>query len=151
MDLGGVEDAGFRAAGGADTIVVGDLTGTEAGGVDLDLGSFGDADGQVDTVIANGTNDRVEVRTLDAADTVRTGVALSGPAGITIDGGGAADLVVTGTARRDASGSRARGRRSSRRACRPARGSPAPSGPRTGWSSRRSRATTAVTFESPCR
>ncbi len=59
MDLNGVETIDFAALGGADNIVVGDLSGTDAKQVNIDLagtpgGSAGD--GQQDTVTINGTN-----------------------------------------------------------------------------------------------
>jgi Ca2+-binding RTX toxin-like protein len=56
MDLGGVEGIEFRALGGADNIVVGDLTGTDVTRIDLDLrGPNGGGDGAADTVTVNGT------------------------------------------------------------------------------------------------
>jgi Ca2+-binding RTX toxin-like protein len=56
MDLGGVESVDFRAFGGADNIVVGDLTGTDMTSVGLDLrGSAGGGDGEADTITVNGT------------------------------------------------------------------------------------------------
>ena len=60
MDLNGVEGINFNALGGADTITVNDLTGTDVTQVNLDLSeSFqaaGTGDGAADTVIVNGTN-----------------------------------------------------------------------------------------------
>jgi Ca2+-binding RTX toxin-like protein len=56
MDLDDVEDIDFRALGGADNIVVGDLTGTDVTPVGLDLrGPNGGGDGAADTVTVNGT------------------------------------------------------------------------------------------------
>ena len=56
MDLDDVENVDFRALGGADNIVVGDLTGTDLTQVDLDLrGPNGGGDGAADTVTVNGT------------------------------------------------------------------------------------------------
>ena len=56
MDLNDVERIDFKALGGADNIVVGDLTGTDVTQVDLDLrGATGGGDGQTDTVTVNGT------------------------------------------------------------------------------------------------
>jgi Ca2+-binding RTX toxin-like protein len=56
MDLDDVEDIDFRALGGADNVVVGDLAGTDVEPVDLDLsGPNGGGDGAADTVTANGT------------------------------------------------------------------------------------------------
>jgi Ca2+-binding RTX toxin-like protein len=53
MDTNGVETVNLQAKGGADTITVNDLTGTDVSKVNLDLGG---ADGQVDTVVLNATN-----------------------------------------------------------------------------------------------
>jgi Ca2+-binding RTX toxin-like protein len=58
MDMAGVENVNFAALGGADTITVNDLTGTDVANVNLDLaGVAGSAtgDGAADTVIVNGT------------------------------------------------------------------------------------------------
>lgn len=57
MDLDDVERIQFHALGGADNVVVGDLSGTDATHVDVHLqGSLGGGDGAVDTVTANSTN-----------------------------------------------------------------------------------------------
>lgn len=56
MDLDDVETIDFRALGGADNIVTGDLTGTDLTWLQLDLrGSDGSGDGAVDTVTVSGT------------------------------------------------------------------------------------------------
>jgi Ca2+-binding RTX toxin-like protein len=56
MDLDDTECIEFRALGGADNIVVGDLTGTDVTRIDLDLrGPNGGGDGAADTVTVNGT------------------------------------------------------------------------------------------------
>jgi Ca2+-binding RTX toxin-like protein len=58
MDVNGVERVDVNARGGADTITVNDLTGTDVTEVDLDLGATpgtGVGDGAADTVIVNGT------------------------------------------------------------------------------------------------
>jgi Ca2+-binding RTX toxin-like protein len=56
MDLNGVEGINFLALGGADNIVVGDLTGTDVTQIGLDLrGPNGGGDGAADTVTVNGT------------------------------------------------------------------------------------------------
>lgn len=56
MDLNDVERIEFRALGGADNIVVGDLTGTDVTRVDIDLrGPNGGSDQAVDTVTVNAT------------------------------------------------------------------------------------------------
>lgn len=57
MDLDDVENVEFRALGGADNVVVGDLTGTDMEHVAVDLrGPNGGGDGSADTVTVNGTN-----------------------------------------------------------------------------------------------
>ncbi|MFL6971789.1 MAG: beta strand repeat-containing protein, partial [Xanthobacteraceae bacterium] len=56
MDLNDVETIDLHTLGGADTITVNDLTGTDVGRVNIDLGAAGGSgDGQVDRVIVNGT------------------------------------------------------------------------------------------------
>ncbi len=56
MDLNGTEQIEFRALGGADNIVIGDLSGTDLTRIDLDLrGAAGGGDGAADTVTVNGT------------------------------------------------------------------------------------------------
>lgn len=56
MDLDDVEVIEVNALGGADTIVVGDLTGTDVTKVKLNLaGAGGSSDGQADAVTVNGT------------------------------------------------------------------------------------------------
>ncbi len=59
MDLNGVERIDFNALGGADTITVNDLTGTDVTEVNIDLASplgSGTGDGQPDNVVVNGTD-----------------------------------------------------------------------------------------------
>jgi Ca2+-binding RTX toxin-like protein len=56
MDLNDVESIDFRALGGADNIVVGDLSGTDVDQIGIDLrGPNGGGDGAADTVTANAT------------------------------------------------------------------------------------------------
>jgi Ca2+-binding RTX toxin-like protein len=56
MDTNGVEQVGFNALGGADTVTVHDLTGTGVTGVNVDLAATGGGgDGAADQVIAEGT------------------------------------------------------------------------------------------------
>jgi Ca2+-binding RTX toxin-like protein len=57
MDLNGIEHIQLNAAGGADTITVNDLTGTDVTQVAIDLAASGttNGDGQPDQVIVNGT------------------------------------------------------------------------------------------------
>ena len=64
MDLNDVEGIAFRALGGADTVTVDDLTGTDVETVDADLAAQGGGgDGALDTVVVNGTAgpDKVKV------------------------------------------------------------------------------------------
>jgi Ca2+-binding RTX toxin-like protein len=80
MDLNDVEKIDFHALGGADTIVIHDLSGTDAalGGVTIDLqGTLGSAtgDGQVDTVDILDSNAN-EVITVASA--VNGGIAITG-------------------------------------------------------------------------
>lgn len=57
MDLNDVEAIDFRALGGADNIVIGDLSGTDVTDIGLDLrGPNGGGDGAADTVTVNATN-----------------------------------------------------------------------------------------------
>ena len=77
MDTAGVETVDFNALGGADSVTVDDLTGTDVKTVNTDLagalgGNTGDA--QTDQVIVNGTNrnDKIDV----AGDA--SGVAVTG-------------------------------------------------------------------------
>jgi Ca2+-binding RTX toxin-like protein len=57
MDLNDVEEIDFRALGGNDNIVVGDLSGTDVTNIGLDLrGPNGGGDEEADTVTVNGTN-----------------------------------------------------------------------------------------------
>jgi Ca2+-binding RTX toxin-like protein len=57
LDLAGVESIDFAALGGADTVSIRDLSGTDVETVNVHLGLPGGAgDGQVDTVVIDGTN-----------------------------------------------------------------------------------------------
>jgi Ca2+-binding RTX toxin-like protein len=76
MDCDGIENVVFHALGGADTVTVNDLTGTQVKQVLLDLSSSsGTGDGAADTVIVNGTagNDHVTV-----SGSVANGVDVNG-------------------------------------------------------------------------
>ena len=56
MDVSGTEQFDLRALGGADDIVINDLTGTDVTGIGLELrGQGGGSDGQSDSVTVNGT------------------------------------------------------------------------------------------------
>jgi Ca2+-binding RTX toxin-like protein len=98
MDLDDVETIQFNALGGADNILVGDLSGTDVKQVSLDLSAqagSGQGDGAADTVTVNGTqgNDAITVAS-SGASVVVNGLA----AKVTIAGAeGANDqLVVNG-------------------------------------------------------
>jgi Ca2+-binding RTX toxin-like protein len=88
MDTNDVETVTINALGGADTIRVGDLSGTDVTAVNLNLAAAGGAgDGQADTVIVTGTggSDAVTV----AGDA--SGTSISGlPARVTVTGAEAA-------------------------------------------------------------
>jgi Ca2+-binding RTX toxin-like protein len=76
MDLNEVQRIEFNALGGADNIVVNDLSGTDARDITLDLAAVaggGAGDGQPDTVTVTGTNER---------DTVN----ISRPGGVVVRG-----------------------------------------------------------------
>ena len=79
MDLNRVEGIDFNALGGADTITVNDLTGTDLTQLNLDLASppgSGAGDGQADTVIVNGTGgDDVVTVAGDASGVSVTGLS----------------------------------------------------------------------------
>ena len=76
MDLNDVEAIDFAALGGADTIVVNDLSGTDVNQVDANLATGGGGDGQPDTVVVDATNgDDVVVVAGDAAGTSVLGLS----------------------------------------------------------------------------
>jgi Ca2+-binding RTX toxin-like protein len=79
MDVNGVEQVNIAAQGGADTITVADLSGTDVKQVNIDLSSpagSGTGDGAADTVIVDGTNDAdVVTVTGDATGTDVSGLA----------------------------------------------------------------------------
>src|SRR6516165_3105466 len=98
MDLNGVEDIDFNALGGADTITVNDMTGTDVKDVAIDLSGTpgsGVGDGAADTVIVNGTNGKDTVQVSGSGGSV-TVAGL--PAFVTIAGAeGANDSLVIKT------------------------------------------------------
>ena len=77
MDLNDVEGIDFNAFGGADRIVINDLSGTDVTEVNLDLNAQGGGgDAQPDNVIVNGTNgDDVALITGDASGATVLGLA----------------------------------------------------------------------------
>ena len=103
MDLNGVENIQVNALGNPDTIVVNDLTGTDAKQVNIDLSGTagsGQGDGAADNVIVNGTagNDTVTVASSGA------GVVVNGLAAkVTLAGteGAFNSLTVNGLAGND--------------------------------------------------
>ncbi len=73
MDTAGVERVDFNALGGADTVTVNDLSGTDVRSVNLDLGA---SDGQRDRVVVNGTNGDDAIRVFgDASGVTVKGLA----------------------------------------------------------------------------
>jgi Ca2+-binding RTX toxin-like protein len=123
MDVNDLEDIAFNALGGADRIVVNDLSGTDVTTLRFNLGG---ADGQADTVVLNATGgddvvvvtggnglvtilglaarieitgydalDRIVVNTLGGDDVVEaSGLAVG--IGLTVDGGEGSDVLVGG-------------------------------------------------------
>jgi Ca2+-binding RTX toxin-like protein len=77
MDTAGVERIDFNALGGADTVTVNDLTGTDVSSVNVNLaGTLGAGDGQADRVVVNATDgdDKIDVSG-DAAEVKVSGLA----------------------------------------------------------------------------
>ncbi len=92
MDVNDTETIDFHALGGADTITVNDLTGTDVSKVKIDLAAAGGGgDGQVDTIVINATNgnDAITVSNNNGVVTV-SGLA----AEVTISGFEATDRIV---------------------------------------------------------
>jgi Ca2+-binding RTX toxin-like protein len=101
MDLDNVENVNIAAAGGADSITVGDMTGTDVKQVEIDLGIIGTGapDQAVDQVIVNATAKADLINVVSTG----TGVAVVGlPAQVNIDHPEATDtLTVNGGAGND--------------------------------------------------
>ena len=126
MDLDGIEGLDLSTAGSADTVTVGDLTGTDLNKANIDLSAVrgtGEADGAADTVVVDGTDgsdsidasssagnvvvsglspvvsvssseptlDNVDINALGGDDTITSGVGLSGPLAVNVDGGSGTD------------------------------------------------------------
>ncbi|MGZ6670845.1 MAG: beta strand repeat-containing protein [Solirubrobacteraceae bacterium] len=73
MDVNDVESTNIRALGGADTITVDDLAGTDLKAANVDLSAFdGTGDGSADTVVLNGSDKAERVRVNRAGDQVLT-------------------------------------------------------------------------------
>jgi Ca2+-binding RTX toxin-like protein len=78
MDLNGIERTDVHALGGADTVTVGDLRGTDLDATNVDLTAItGDGDGAADTVIAQGTENADDI---DVGSTAGN-VVVDGPSG----------------------------------------------------------------------
>ena len=100
MDLNDVEGIDFNALGGADTIVVNDLSGTDVTEINLNLAVGGVGDAQPDSVIVQGTNgDDIALIVGDASGASVLGLA----AQVNITGAEAANdrLTVNALARDD--------------------------------------------------
>src|SRR5258708_26277651 len=103
MDLDGVEHIQVNALGGADTITVNDLTGTDVTRVALDLSAptgSGQGDGQPDTAIVNGTagDDEINIASSGASVVVNGLAAQGASAGA---GGGKDSLLINALAGHD--------------------------------------------------
>jgi Ca2+-binding RTX toxin-like protein len=105
MDLNSVEHIQLATLGGADTVTVGDLTGTGANLVSVNLAaSNGGGDGQADNVIVNGSNNADPVSLVSSGSSVfvmglSTQTIVSGAdAGdtLTINGLGGDDVINAG-------------------------------------------------------
>jgi Ca2+-binding RTX toxin-like protein len=125
MDTAGVERVDFNALGGADTVTVNDLSGTDVNAVNLDLGV---GDGQPDKVVVNGTNgddtinvsgdtsgvvvsglsalvaiqhqeptDQLAVNGLGGNDAISAAALAAGAIALTLDGGAGNDRIAGGT------------------------------------------------------
>jgi Ca2+-binding RTX toxin-like protein len=86
MDLDEIETMDVRALGGADTVGVADLTGTDLAAVNADLAAVGGIDdGQIDQVVVNGTAGDDQLGVFDEGSAV---VVEGLTAGIRITGAG---------------------------------------------------------------
>jgi Ca2+-binding RTX toxin-like protein len=129
MDLNGIEALNLNTLGSADTVTVGDLTGTDLTKAHIDLSGTpgsGAGDGAADTVTVDGTDsadnvdvepaaggilvsglstdvqvtgadaasDDVDVNTLGGDDTINSGLGISGPAAVNVDGGTGNDTAI---------------------------------------------------------
>jgi Ca2+-binding RTX toxin-like protein len=96
MDVNGVEQVNVAALGGADTITVNDLTGTDVTQVNIDLaGTTGTGDGAADTVIVNGSNRNDNINIVGKGTSASV-VGLSATVNITNTEGANDSLVVNG-------------------------------------------------------
>lgn len=139
MDLNGVDAVNVDTLGGADTVTVGDLTGTDLSAANVDLSGTpaGGGDGQADSVVVDGTagpdnvdvgsnagavvvsglaptvnvtgsepgQDLVDVNALAGDDRLTSGVGVTGPSAIVLDGGAGNDTATySGTSAADTIG-----------------------------------------------
>ena len=103
MDLNGVEHIQLNTLGGADTITVNDLTGTDVTQVAIDLAApagSGQGDGQPDTVIVNGTAGDDQIKVVSSGSSVLVN-GLSAQMTITGAEPGNDSLVINGLAGND--------------------------------------------------
>jgi hypothetical protein len=70
MDMDGVETVQFNALGGTDTMTVNDMRGTDIRRADINVGVLGGADGVLDTVTVNATEQGDHVRATGDGTTV---------------------------------------------------------------------------------
>jgi len=129
MDLNGIDALNLNTLGSADTVTVGDLTGTDLTKANIDLSGVpgsGTGDGAADTVVVDGTDgadnvdvgpaaggilvsglstdvqvtgaeaasDNVDVDTVGGDDTINSGLGISGPAAVNVDGGDGNDTAI---------------------------------------------------------
>jgi Ca2+-binding RTX toxin-like protein len=125
MDSNDLEHIVFNALGGADRIVVNDLSGTDATAVDINLGGgdaqpdtvtgiatnandviqlFGGASGlsvfglaaQINVTGGEAANDRMIIRGLNGNDLIDASGVATGAIGLTLDGGAGDDVIIGG-------------------------------------------------------
>src|SRR5215211_83660 len=96
MDMNDVETVAFRALGGADTITVRNLSGTDVTRVEIDLGaSLGGGDGAADSIAVNGTSAGDAIQVLGAGTSVSV-TGLPALVGVTNAEGANDALIVNG-------------------------------------------------------
>src|SRR5215211_465145 len=96
MDMNDVETVAFRALGGADTITVRDLSGTDVTRVEIDLGaSLGGGDGAADSIAVDGTSAGDAIQVLGAGTSVSV-TGLPALVGVTNAEGANDALIVNG-------------------------------------------------------
>ncbi|MEH2568648.1 beta strand repeat-containing protein [Bradyrhizobium sp. AZCC 2289] len=105
MDLGGIEHIQLATLGGADTVTVNDLTGTDVKQVAIDLSAtpgIGQGDAQPDTVIVNGTTGDDHISVVSSGSSILVnGLAAqvtikgidAGTDSLVVNGGGGDDII----------------------------------------------------------